>query len=70
MTQLQFMLKILSKKKKTKKKKEFSGYREVPEISRRGDYHDGGKKLKCSFVNGELWVGFGAQEFKERKRLL
>jgi hypothetical protein len=31
---------------------------------------DGVKKLKCSFVDGEMRVGFGAQEFKERKSLL
>ena len=31
---------------------------------------DGGKKFKCCFVNAEIWVGFGAQEFKEEKRLL
>ena len=23
------------------------------------------KKLKCRFVNGETWVGFGAQEIEE-----
>ncbi len=31
---------------------------------------DGGKKLKCSFVDGDMWVVFGAEEFKERKSLL
>ena len=31
---------------------------------------DTDKKVYCRFVNGETWVGFGAEEFKERKSLL
>ena len=65
------MLKILSKKKKKKKKgKNFQGIERYLRFQGGEIITDGGKKLKCSFVNGELWVGFGAQEFKEGKRLL
>ena len=44
------------------KKKDFSGDRCT------SDFKEGGHK--SSFVNGEIWVVFGAQKIEERKRLL